>query len=61
MKVSNSYISAFARPDCPKCYSASLNPQCSETMGIQMGTLSSSAFPPISGKPSSAYDTICTV
>ncbi|CAK63318.1 unnamed protein product (macronuclear) [Paramecium tetraurelia] len=61
MKLNNIFISALARPDCVKCYSASLNPNCQGSMGIQMGSLSSSAFPPISGKPSSAFDTICTV
>ncbi|CAK63336.1 unnamed protein product (macronuclear) [Paramecium tetraurelia] len=61
MKFSNSFVSAFVRPECPKCYSATLNPYCSNVYGVKMGTLSSTAFPPISTKPSDNFDSLCTI
>jgi len=61
MKFSNSFVSAFVRPECTKCYSSTLNPYCSYAYGVKMGTLSSSAFPPISTKPSDNFDSICTI
>ena len=61
MKFSNSFVSALVRPECTKCYLASLNPYCSHTYGVKLGTLSSSAFPPISTKTSDDYDSLCTI
>ncbi|CAD8161606.1 unnamed protein product [Paramecium octaurelia] len=59
IKLSNIFISALARPDCTKCYTASQNPHCNNIIGVQMGSVTLTAFPPIDTGPSSEYDIIC--
>jgi hypothetical protein len=56
MRVTNSYITSLARPDCFKCYVEGLNPYCKNTFGFQLGTVSTTAAPPISRHPSTYYD-----
>ncbi|KAM3142669.1 hypothetical protein pb186bvf_005328 [Paramecium bursaria] len=46
LQVSNSFISAFLRPYCQLCYSNELSPYCKSSVGIQIPTVTTKAFPP---------------
>ena len=61
MTFTNSYITTLAIPDCTQCYNNIQKPYCVGSVGLQLGSTSSLAFPPIAEKPSSAQDTICTI
>ena len=59
--VTNSYMSPLVRPNCANCYARKLAPYCRNAFSFQLGTATTSSFPPMSLKPSTAFDTICTI
>jgi hypothetical protein len=61
IRVSNIFITALARPDCPECYAEVFGSLCSNQLGMQLGSTSTLALEPYQPTPKLSFDVICTI